>query len=448
MIAKPDLFKLSPNDLVKFLKSNGISAFHIVMIDGKFTASHPLLQPIADFFFEEKDDFEFHEGIFVQIGPKSQTLQSAVVHRTCRGPGAGGVRNWIYDDTESFLRDGLRLSKGMTHKNALAGIWWGGGKGVVARNSGKGLLPGDSADDRKVVYEEYGTFMSELKGCYVTAEDVGTSVQDMEHLFSKTRHTTCIPEKFGGSGNPSVPTARGVVKGLEAAFDHLGMKIEGSKIAVQGVGHVGTPLVHFLFERGVGHIVATDVDDHRAAEIRSEFASFGDRFQLRIVPKSDMSILFEDVDAVAPCATGGILNDDTIPKIRAKIICGAANNQLLDIKNHDKLLKKHGILYVPDFLNNRMGIVNCADEHMGSMEDDPKLEIHLGRDWDNSIYNLTRSVLKEADATGKTTQEISIALADERSRINNPLYGHRGVEIIKALVTKNVAWRRKVGLLA
>ncbi|KAJ3416448.1 hypothetical protein HDV05_001606 [Chytridiales sp. JEL 0842] len=417
------------------------------MQNSKRVPNHPTLQPLADFFHQEQDDFEEHEGIFIQIGPESKTLQGAFVHRTMRGPGAGGVRNWIYDSLESFIRDGLRLSKGMSHKNALAGIWWGGGKGVISRNSGRGLLHTDSKEARRVVYEEYGRFMSELKGCYVTAEDAGTSVEDMAHLFSQTRFTTCIPERLGGSGNPSVPTAKGVLKALEAAFEFSGLSIVGSRIAVQGVGHVGTPLCHFLLERGVGKIIASDIDAHRAGSLRTEFEKYGpSKFELRIVGKEDVSVLFEDVDAVSPCATGGILNKTTIPKIKSKIVCGAANNQLLDIKTDDKLLQAHGILYIPDFLANRMGIVNCADEHMGSLEDDPKLEMHLGRDWENSVYNLSMRVMKEAREMGRTTQEIAIKLADERSREVNPLYGHRGVEIIKSLVGKDQSWRRKVGL--
>ncbi|RKO83205.1 hypothetical protein BDK51DRAFT_38142 [Blyttiomyces helicus] len=168
------------------------------------------------------------------------------------------------------------------------------------------------------------------------------------------------------------------------------------------------------------------------AAIRTEFASYN--FELRIVDKSDLSILFSDVDAVCPCATGGILTPDTIPQIKAKIVCGAANNQLRDLKNDDKLLRDRGIVYLPDFLVNRMGIVNCADEHMGTIDNDPKLELHLGRDWDNSIYNLSLSVLNEAKATGRTTQEIAIAIAEKKSREVNPLYGHRGQQIIDVLV--------------
>ena len=189
------------------------------------------------------------------MGPESQSLLSAVIHQTHRGPGAGGVRNWIYDSLESFLRDGLRLSKGMTHKNALAGIWWGGGKGVIARNSGQSLALPMDPQVRKTLYHEYGTFMSDLKGCYITAEDVGTTMTDMESIFTKTRYTTCIPQSLGGSGIPAIPTAQGVVRGLEAVFDFAGKSLVGSTIAVQGVGHVGSHLIRYLFEKGVSKII-------------------------------------------------------------------------------------------------------------------------------------------------------------------------------------------------
>ncbi|KAL2912165.1 hypothetical protein HK105_208367 [Polyrhizophydium stewartii] len=437
-MSKPAILDLTPAQFVDRLRQEGATTLHFALVDGRLVASHAFLQPIADFFAAEADDFDSHEGFFVQVGPESG---GAFVHRTCRGPGAGGVRNWLYDSTEQFFRDGLRLSKGMTHKNALAGIWWGGGKGVMARNTGTGLQPGDAGAARRKVYEEYGSFMSALHGCYVTAEDVGTDVNDMAAIFSRTRHTTCIPAALGGSGNPSVPTARGVLRGLEAAFAFHGKDIVGSTVAVQGAGHVGMPLIQFLFERGVAKVIASDVDAHRADDIRAAFA--GRNFELRIVDKADSSILFLDVDAVAPCATGGILNAATIPLIRTKIVCGAANNQLRDIKTDDKLLQKHGITYLPDFLVNRMGIVNCCDEHMGIIDDDPRLEEHLGTTWDNAIFNLSTAVLQQAASTGKTTQEIAIELAEKRSLEHNPIYGHRGAKVIKWLIN-SAEWKQKL----
>lgn len=430
-----DVLLLSPDAFISFLDSHKISKFHFVSIDGRLTASHPLLQPVADLLSSVSDDYDNHEAFFVQIAPKSRVLQAACVHRTNRGPAAGGVRNWLYNDMEAFFRDGLRLAKGMTHKNALAGIWWGGGKGVMARNSGLGLGTGANPTDRNMVYEEYGKFMSDLHGCYVTAEDVGTGPDDMDAIFRMTRHTTCIAPVLGGSGNPSYATAQGVMKGLEAAFKYAGKPLAGATIAVQGAGHVGIPLIHLLFAAQVKSVVASDIDEHRADDIRKEFQ--GKLFALEIVDKSDMSILFRDVDAVCPCATGGILNMQSIPLIKSRIICGAANNQLKNMKTDDLLLKQAGIMYIPDFLVNRMGIVNCADEHVGIIDDDPKLALHLGADWDNSIYNLTLDVLATADKENKTTQQIAVALAEERSLINNPCYGHRSIQVINWLVEQS-----------
>jgi glutamate dehydrogenase/leucine dehydrogenase len=281
--------------------------------------------------------------------------------------------------------------------------------------------------------------MSALHGCYVTAEDVGTNVNDMDAIFLKTRHTTCISPVLGGSGNPSIPTARGVVKGLEAAFEFVGRSLKGATISVQGCGHVGLPLIHFLFDHGVSKVIASDVDQHDS--IIQEFK--GRNFHLNIVEKSDCSILFLDVDAVCPCATGGVLNEETIPQITTKIICGAANNQLRDIKRDDQLLHKLGVLYIPDFLVNRMGIVNCADEHMGIIEDDPKLDLHLGREWNNSIFNLTTRVLQESKMKDKTTQEIALELAEERSLELNPCYGHRSFQVIQWLL-KSKEWNSRL----
>ncbi|CAG8494546.1 11202_t:CDS:10 [Paraglomus occultum] len=446
MVTKPPLLALSLPDFTSFLRSRGIFTFHAVYkADArKFATSHNVLDPILEYFRDEGIDFDSHEGIFGQIGPRSGVLQGAFIHRTCRGAGAGGVRNWSYKTVEDWFRDGLRLSRGMTHKNALAGIWWGGGKGLLARNTGIGLRQGNKLDGRKMVFEEYGSFMTALRGCYVTAEDVGTTDQDMAAIFSKTRFTTCIPHEFGGSGNPSGPTARGVLRGLEAALSYIGKSLEGATIAVQGVGHVGTKLVDLLLNKEVSHVIASDIDTSRinlASKKLKKWADSG-RLELKTISSQEDTILYEDVDAVAPCAVGGILNPQTIPKIKAKIICGAANNQLHDLMSDDKLLAERGIIYVPDFLVNRMGIVNCADEAVGYIDDDPNIEMHLGDSWDNSIYNLTKSILEESAKRNRTPQELSVELAERRSWEKNPIWGHRGIKIIDSLIQSR-EWKRK-----
>jgi glutamate dehydrogenase/leucine dehydrogenase len=426
-----DIAHLSPADFCAWLGAAGIRRFSLVWDEeaGSVRASHAELEPLARLLQEDRRDFDRHEGVFVQVAPDTGVLQSAVVHRTCRGQGAGGVRFWRYDTVEGFLRDGLRLSRGMTHKNALAGLWWGGGKGVMAKDTGRAGEPGA----RQRIYEEYGELMTRLQGCYVTAEDVGTSVEDMAAVFSRTRFTTCIPPALGGSGNPSVPTARGVVRGMEAALAHLGKgTLHGKTVAVQGLGHVGEPLIGFLREKGVARVIGSDIDPSRRESLAALFPGFD--LQVRIVERGDNSILSEAADLLAPCATGGILNPRTIPSIQAPIVCGAANNQLEDPERDDTLLQEKGVLYLPDFLVNRMGIVNCADEQYGFVEPDPRIEAHLGDTWDNSVYNLSLQVLNEAKQTGATPARVALDLAEKRSRELHPLWGHRGAQIIRALV--------------
>jgi glutamate dehydrogenase/leucine dehydrogenase len=437
-----DIRSLSPVDFCALLRREGIQRCYLVWDPdaGRVAVSHPALEPIARFFEEDRRDFHRHEGIFLQVSPDTGTLQAVFLHRSCRGQGAGGVRFWRYDTLIDFLRDGLRLSRGMTHKNALAGLWWGGGKGVIAQGTGQ-----DAADPavRRRIYEEYGELLTSLRGAYITAEDVGTHVPDMAAVFSRTRFTTCIPPSLGGSGNPSTPTARGVVRGMDAALAHLGQgTLAGKTVAVQGLGNVGEPLVGFLRERGVARIVASDIFPERREAMLQKFPSTdGFQMEIRLVERGDDSILTEEADILAPCATGGVLNPRTIPGIRAGIVCGAANNQLEDPERDDLLLAERGILYMPDFLVNRMGIVHCADEQFGYVDGDPHFEAHLGDEWSNSIYNLSLRVLDESRKSGRTPARAALDLAEERSFEHHPVWGHRGVLIIRSLVQRG--WEKE-----
>jgi leucine dehydrogenase len=438
-----DIKSLSPASFCDLLRFERVCRFYLVWDPdaGRVRASHPALEPLARFLEADRRDFDRHEGIFGAVAPESGVLQAAVVHRTCRGQAAGGVRFWRYDTVEDFLRDGLRLARGMTLKNALAGLWWGGGKGLIARETGAAADPAA----RRRIYEEYGELITGLRGCYVTAEDVGTSVDDMAAVFSRTRFTTCIPPALGGSGNPSVPTARGVVRGMEAALVHRGLGgLAGKTVAVQGLGHVGEPLIGFLRDKGVARVVGSDIDPSRREDLLRKLPpSTGWDLEIRIAARGDDSILAEPADILAPCATGGVLNPRTIPTVRAGIICGAANNQLEDPERDDVLLQERGILYLPDFLVNRMGIVNCADEQYGSVEDDPRVEAHLGDEWENSVYNLSLAVLAEADRTGRPPARVALDLAERRSFELHPLWGHRGAAIIRSLVRNG--WAQEGG---
>jgi leucine dehydrogenase len=432
MLEKPGLLSFAPADFIDFLKKEDIRKFYFVYDDVKksLITSHTKLQSIADYFIRDTRDFMKHEGWFCKISEYYDMLLGAFVHRTNRGQAAGGVRYWDYDSVESYFRDGLRLGAGMTFKNALAGIWWGGGKGVIAHNPEVDRM---NPAVREKIYKEYGSFISTLNGCYVTAEDVGTSVEDMAHVFSGTRFTTCIPQEFGGSGNPSIPTARGVISGMEAALEFLGSgTLEGKTVAIQGLGHVGEPLVRFLFDKNVKKVVAADINTDNVSSAKQNFADRN--FECRLIGRNDLSIFSEDCEIFSPNATGAVLNPQTIPMLKAKIVCGAANNQLEDMHRDGKTLHGKGIYYVPDFLTNRMGIVTCANEQYGYINNDPMIEDHFSRNWEHSIFNRTVQILNESKDKNIPTSEIALKLADTLSRKDHPIFGHRGKQIIKSLV--------------
>lgn len=432
-----NVLDISPEGFIEVLHEAGLSraAFVYRAEARKLSVTHPALEPFAKAISEE-GDFAEHEGLFVAIGKTTGALLGAFVHRTVRGQAAGGVRLAPYATFGGYVRDGLRLARGMGRKNALSGIYWGGGKGVIARQTG-GMFQDPAY--RRTLYAEYGTFVSSLRGVYVTAEDLGTTPPDMESVFSTTRFTTCIPETVGGSGNPSPATARGVVCAMEGALAELGLgTLSGKTIAMQGAGNVGKSMIAELCQRGASRIVAADIDAARCRALSAEHG--GDRVVVRHVAARDTSIFAEPCDVFAPNGHGGILNPDTIPRLSCRVVCGAANNQLLDEDRDDRALHERGITYVPDFVANRMGIVSCANEQYGSIPDDPLVLRHFGRDWSNAVYVVTRRILSEARSAGTTTTRAANVLADQASLEPHPLFPHRGRLIIDALVA--LSWDR------
>lgn len=418
--------------LVESFKSENLWRGYVVTNPqtGRVEASHPVLQSVADAVAVDTRDYYRHEGCFFEIGRESDHLLSGHVHWTKRGQAAGGVRFWTYDTVEAFVRDGLRLSRGMGQKNALAGLWWGGGKGVIARRPGRDHL---DPELRRRLYQDYGRFMSGLGGCYVTAEDAGTMPEDMAVVYTTTRHTTCVPERYGGAGNPSVLTATGVVVAMEAALEHVGMgTLEGKTVVMQGLGNVSLYMVGELAQRKVKRIVGADITDSTLDRVKKRYPDVP--LDVRLVPPGDTSIFAEPGDVCAPNAVGGILNPRTIPMIQAPIVCGAANNQLEDPKRDAGALHARGVLYVPDFLANRMGIVNCANEQYGRLENDPAIYGHLDRETPTGIHKRCVEVFTRAKESGRTPADEAGALADELSQEPHPIWGHRGQRIINHLV--------------
>lgn len=426
------LVSLNAKVFTDFLNQQKIHRFFFIYdrARGGIKASDPRLQSIADFLQTDARDYNEHEGLFFQVAKDRKTLFGAFIHRTIRGQGLGGLRYWDYDTFEDFMRDGLRLSNGMTFKNALAGLWIGGGKGVIWHHPD---VNRDDVDKRATLFKEYGDFVTSLQGCYITAEDVGTTTTDTANVFSRCRYTVCIPVELGGRGNPSPMTARGVLCGMEASLSFAKMgTLEGKTIAVQGLGNVSLPLVQYLFEKKVAKVVACDIFPETIEKAKKEFS--GKNLELKLVEKHDTWIYSQACDIFAPCATGGILNPDTIPLLKSKIVCGATNNQLKDPVRDGRLLMDRGIVYVPDFLCNRMGVVYCAYEDFGYASPDPLIEKHLSQDWEFSIHQTTLKVLNRSKTSRIPPAQIAIQMADELSHEENPIIGHRGQAIIDTLV--------------
>lgn len=280
--------------------------------------------------------------------PASGLRGLIVLDSTRRGPAAGGCRLRTYDDEAAAGIDAVRLASGMTLKNALAGLPLGGGKAVLMRPAGR--------FDRRKLFQAFGEAIATLHGAYLTAEDVGTTVDDMAEIRRSTRYVAGLPAKPGlPGGDPSPWTALGVFRAMEVAVARrFGRGLADLTVAVQGLGHVGFALCELLHSAGARLVLA---------EPRSETAARAAvRFGARLV--SSASILTAQADVLAPCALGGILTTEVVPDLRAKVICGAADNQLATADVGD-LLDRRGILYAPDFLVNAGGIINVAAEHLG-----------------------------------------------------------------------------------
>jgi glutamate dehydrogenase/leucine dehydrogenase/methionyl-tRNA synthetase len=413
----------SVRDFHALLAEANIRRAFVLFDGGEFRLSHKQLQPIQS-FFELSHDFAKHESVFFGREPGIETIFTAFVHDTRRGLSQGGLRLWKYESMAELLSDGLRLSQGMTRKNALAGLNWGGGKGIIplppSAPSVEGYKQAEFADERSRLFEAYGQFVASLGGVYYTAEDMGTSTPDMNILLGQNRFTTCIAEDRGGSGNPSAHTAWGVFRAMQAAWLHMrGTEdLKGVRVAVQGAGNVGAPLIEYLYRVGAKLIVGEFAPTTRDS-VRMKYPD--------VEVLEDHERIFDvDADVFAPCARGNVLNADTIPRLKVKLVCGAANNQLGE--PHDaELLQERGIVYVPDYLCNRMGITNCADEWAGYLEEDVQLAAER-------VYPDTLRVLRHARALRISTAEAADRLADIAASELHPVIGHRGRRILDHLV--------------
>lgn len=284
---------------------------------------------------------EGHENVAFFYDDKTGLKAIVAIHSSRLGPALGGCRVWPYESEAEALKDVLRLSKGMTYKNAAMGLPLGGGKAVII-----------ASKEQKTpeLFEAFGRAVATFGGRYVTAQDVGTSSDDLLAIRKGTEHVVGLP---GAGGDPSPVTARGVLGGMKAALEHVygTDSLEGRTVAVQGLGAVGMHLCRNLHAEGA-KLVVTDIDEGRVRQAVQEFGAEATTTE---------GIYDVDCDVYAPCALGGTLNDDTIPRLKAAIVAGSANNQLGEDR-HGDMLKERNIVYAPDFVINGGGVINVFNE--------------------------------------------------------------------------------------
>ncbi|MFA7228773.1 MAG: Glu/Leu/Phe/Val dehydrogenase [Melioribacteraceae bacterium] len=336
-----------------------------------------------------------HEQVVFCSNAESGLKAIIAIHDTTLGPALGGTRMWNYQTVDQALNDVLRLSRGMTYKAAVAGLNLGGGKAVIFGDS--------STQKNELLFRTFGKFIDGLGGRYITAEDVGTDVRDMEYVKMETKYVTGISKALGGSGDPSPVTSYGVFVGMKACANSIwgSDSLRGRKIAVQGAGHVARNLCEHLYSEGA-EIYITDIDESKVKKVLETIKAH--------VVKPDQ-IYDLDVDIFSPNALGAVINDNSIPKFKAKIIAGGANNQLEDEDRHGKMLVDRNILYAPDYVINAGGLINVANELEGYRQDRAMKQAE-------AIYDILKRIINISNEHKIPTHVSSNKIAEERlSRI-------------------------------
>jgi len=339
--------------------------------------------------FKYMEQYDYEQLVFCQ--DKQSGLKAIIaIHDTTLGPALGGTRMWTYESEEAAIEDALRLAKGMTYKNAAAGLNLGGGKTVIIGDPKK--------HKSEELFRAFGRYIQGLNGRYITAEDVGTTVEDMDLIYQETDYVTGISPAFGSSGNPSPVTAFGVYQGMKAAAKAAfgSDSLEGKVIAVQGVGNVAYNLCRHLHEEGA-QLIVTDINKESVKRAVEEFGAKA------VEPDEIYGV---ECDIYAPCALGATINDQTIPQIKAKVIAGAANNQLKEAR-HGDMIHEMGIVYAPDYVINAGGVINVADELYGYNRERALKKVE-------GIYQNIERVIEIANRDHIATYAAADRLAEER----------------------------------
>ena len=339
----------------------------------------------------EKISDKNHEQVVYCNDPSSGLKAIIAVHNTVLGPALGGCRMYPYKSEEDALVDVLRLSRGMTYKASISNLNLGGGKAVI--------IGDPNSDKSEVLLRSFGKFVQSLGGKYITAEDVGMTVHDMEFIRMETDHVTGIQRAMGGSGDPSILTALGVFVGMKAALKkRLNIQsLNGLKIGVQGFGKVGYYLCSHLNNEGA-EIYGHDINDESLERVKNEFD---------VIPVSENELMSMNLDVFSPCAMGAIINPKTIESLKCSVIAGAANNQLEKEDRDSKLLQKKEIMYVPDYVINAGGLMNVANELKGYNKEKAKYQVE-------GIYYILMKIFDYAASNNISTLEAANLLAERR----------------------------------
>ena len=333
-----------------------------------------------------------HEQLVLCHDQASGLRGIIAIHNTVIGPALGGLRMWNYASEDEAILDALRLSRGMTYKNALAGLELGGGKSVIIGDARK--------DKSEALFRSFGRYVQSLNGRYITAEDVGTSTADIVQVRSETDFAAGMPVSSGGSGDPSPFTALGVFRGILACAEEAwgSSDLQGRTVAVQGLGHVGYYLCQHLHQAGA-KLVVTDLYEDQVKRVVDEFGA---------TAIETAKIYSVACDIFSPNALGAIINDDTLPQFKAKIIAGAANNQLKEDRHGAKLVEL-GILYAPDYVINAGGVINVAEELEASGYSSERSTDRVMR-----IFDTVTRVIALAKEEGIPTNLAADRLAEKR----------------------------------
>ncbi|MGJ3220947.1 Glu/Leu/Phe/Val dehydrogenase dimerization domain-containing protein [Geobacillus thermoleovorans] len=351
----------------------------------------PNMSQSFDLFFHMRE----HEQVVFCHDEATGLRAIIAIHSTALGPALGGCRMHPYATTEEALADALRLSKGMTYKCLAADVDFGGGKAVII---------GDPRKDKSPeLFRAFGQFVESLGGRFYTGTDMGTTPDDFVHAMKETNCIVGVPEAYGGSGDSSVPTAEGVVYGIQATNQVVfgSRHLQGKTYAIQGLGKVGKKVAFRLLEEGADLYVC-DVNEAAVEEV----VAYGKRIGASVKPVDGTDIYRVEADVFIPCAFGGVINDDTIAELRVRAVVGSANNQLAD-KRHARMLKEKGIVYAPDYIVNAGGLIQVADELYGANK-----ERVLAKT--KAIYDTLLAIYARADSEGITTVEAADQFCEER----------------------------------